>query len=480
MTGELTDRLLAARVAGSLLVIGAITAAFVRGLPANPTTVAVTYLVAILLIATRWGIAEATSASLLAVFCLNFFFLPPLGTLTIADPQNWVALIAFLVTAIVASQMSGRARNRTREALIRQRDLERLYALSRALLLTPSTTLLPSEIARHVADSFDVPAVAIYDQQSGVISKAGPSEVPGIDELLRDVVLRGAPIVVNPTLTVVPLRLGAEPIGSLAIAGGALDDTVFQSIANLASIGLERARSQELATRAEAARQSGELRATVLDALAHEFKTPLTSIKAAASDLQLSIPREKREHELAEIVVEESSRLQGLVSDAVQMLRVESGGFVVHRESHALPHLVAATLTDLGGALQGHRVVNRIPPDLIIDADGELLQLALRQLLNNAVKYSPSSSVIEIEAENGDAQAIVVRNSGSVIPEHEQRRIFDRFYRGADARRIPGTGMGLSIVQQIARAHGGIVTVSSSAAAGTEFRISLPVGAGVS
>jgi len=285
---------------------------------------------------------------------------------------------------------------------------------------------------------------------------------------------------VNPTLTVVPLRLGAEPIGSLAIAGGALDDTVFQSIANLASIGLERARSQELATRAEAARQSGELRATVLDALAHEFKTPLTSIKAAASDLQLSIPREKREHELAEIVVEESSRLQGLVSDAVQMLRVESGGFVVHRESHALPHLVAATLTDLGGALQGHRVVNRIPPDLIIDADGELLQLALRQLLNNAVKYSPSSSVIEIEAENGDAQAIVVRNSGSVIPEHEQRRIFDRFYRGADARRIPGTGMGLSIVQQIARAHGGIVTVSSSAAAGTEFRISLPVGAGVS
>ena len=154
--------------------------------------------------------------------------------------------------------------------------------------------------------------------------------------------------------------------------------------------------------------------------------------------------------------------------------------FLVHRESHALPRLVAATLTDLGGALQGHRVVNRIPPDLIIDADGELLQLALRQLLNNAVKYSPSSSVIEIEAENGDAQAIVVRNSGSVIPEHEQRRIFDRFYRGADARRIPGTGMGLSIVQQIARAHGGIVTVSSSAAAGTEFRISLPVGAAVS
>jgi two-component system sensor histidine kinase KdpD len=462
-----------------LLAIGAITAAFARVLPANPTTVAVAYVVVILLIATGWGVAEATSASLLAVFCLNFFFLPPVGALTIADPQNWVALVAFLITAIVASQVSGRARRRTLEALVRQRDLERLYGLSRALLLTPtpSGTSLSSYIARHIADSFEVPAVAMYDQQTGMISKGGPIDVPGIDEQLRDVAHRGAPISQQPRLTAVPLRLGAEPIGSLAIAGTALDVTVFQSIANLAAIGLERARSHELGARAEAARQSGELRATVLDAVAHEFKTPLTSIKAAASDLLLSIPPDKREHELAEIVAQESDRLQALVTDAVQMLRIESGGFVVHRERHLLARLVAATLTDMAGVLEGHAVVNKVRSDATIDADAELFQLALRQLLNNAVKYSPPTSVIEIAAENQEAQEVTVRNSGSVIPEHEQRRIFDRFYRGTTARHVPGTGMGLAIVEQIARAHGGTIAVSSSVAGGTEFRLVLPIGA---
>ena len=476
----MTERVLAARVVGSLLVIGAITAGFDRVLPVNPTTVALTYLVAILLIATQWGIAEATAASLLAVFCLNFFFLPPVGTLIIADPQNWVALIAFLLTAIVSSQLSGRARRRTREALIRQRDLERLYAFSRALLLTPSSTSLPADIARHIADCFEAPAVALYDHQTGMLSKAGPEDVAGIDELLRDVARRGVEVHGDGALAVVPLRLGTEPTGSLAIAGVALDDTVFQSIANVAAIGLERARSQELAARAEAARQSGELRATVLDAVAHEFKTPVTSIKAAASDLLSSIPATAREHELAEIVAEESNRLQAIVSDAVQMLRIEAGRFVVRRGRQALSRLVAATISDLASSLNGHTVVNRVAPDATIDADGELLQLALRHLLNNAAKYSPPSSIIEIEARGGEPQEIIVRNSGSVIPDHEQRRIFDRFYRGVAARRIPGTGMGLAIVQQIARAHGGTVTVSSSAALGTEFRLAFPVGAAVS
>jgi two-component system sensor histidine kinase KdpD len=475
------ERLVAGRVLASCLIIGAITAAYRDVEPINATTVALTYLVAILLIATGWGIAEATSASLLAVFCLNFFFLPPIGTLTIADPQNWVALVAFLLTAIVASQLSGRARRRTREALSRQRDLERLYALSRALLLTtPSSTSLPSEIARHIADSFGAQAVAIYDRQTGMISKAGPNDVPGIDDRLRDVAQRSVSVHEDAGLSVVPLRLGGEPIGSLAIAAVGLDATVFQSIANLAAIGLERARSQALGARAEAARQSGELRATVLDAMAHEFKTPLTSIKAAASDLLQSIAPDKREHELAEIVAEECDRIQGLVSDAVQMLRVEAGGFEVHRERHRLSRLVAATLQDLAGLLEGHTLVNKVPPDATVNADGELLQLALRQLLINAAKYSPPTSVIEIESRDGDVPQVVVRNTGSFIPDHEQQRIFDRFYRGATARHVPGTGMGLAIVQQIALAHGGTATVSSSPTSGTEFHLSLAAESAVS
>jgi two-component system sensor histidine kinase KdpD len=473
------QRVIAARVVVSCLAIGGITFLYARFLPTNATTIALTYLIAILLIATGWGIAEATAASLLAVFSLNFFFLPPVGTLTIADPENWVALIAFLLTSIVASQLSGRARRRTLEALARQRDLERLYALSRALLLTPSSSSLASEITRHVAESFELPAVAMYDDQTGAISRAGPADVTAIDERLRDAVRRGVRIYGESDLVIVPLRLGARPIGSLAILAPGLDDTVLQSIANLAAIGLERARSQELGARAEAARQSGELRATVLDAVAHEFKTPLTSLKAAAGDLVQSI-RASREHELAEIVVEEANRLQAIVSDAVQMLRIESGGFAVRRERQPLSRVVSASLEELAGALEGHTVLNKVPPEVTIDADGELLQLALRQLLNNAVKYSPPTSVIEIEAADGAMPSLVVRNSGSVIPEHEQRRIFDRFFRGSTARNVPGSGMGLAIVEQIARAHGGSVTVSSSAALGTEFRLQLPAAAVVS
>src|SRR5690242_13270643 len=142
------------RLVVSLAVVAAVTALYTSIIHANPTTVALSYVVVILLIATGWGIAEATVASLVAMLCFNFFFLPPVGTLTIADPQNWVALVAFLATAIVASQLSGRARARNIEALSRQRDLERLYALSRSLLLSEGGGSVPGAIARHVADTF--------------------------------------------------------------------------------------------------------------------------------------------------------------------------------------------------------------------------------------------------------------------------------------------------------------------------------------
>src|SRR5262245_37885976 len=135
--------IVAGRIAASVVAIGLVTGLYTQLLQVNPTTVALTYLIVILLVASGWGIAEATTSSLVAMLCFNFFFLPPVGTLTIADPQNWVALVAFLVTAVVASQLSGRARARNIEALSRQSDLERLYALSRALLLSEGGAAMP-------------------------------------------------------------------------------------------------------------------------------------------------------------------------------------------------------------------------------------------------------------------------------------------------------------------------------------------------
>jgi two-component system, OmpR family, sensor histidine kinase KdpD len=449
-----------------------VTALYSVVISVNPTTVTLTYVVTILLIASGWGGLEATVASIVATVCLNVFFLPPVGALIIADPQNWVALAVFLLTTVVASQLSGRARQRNVEALSRQRDLERLYALSRALLLSPGQPSIPAATARHIVEAFDFPVVAIYDHRTDAVAWAGPGEVPGLDQKLRDVA-RQAVTIREGGLAIVAIQLGGVPIGSLALPPDGLSDTVVQSIANLVAIGLERARGQEAATRAEAARQSGELRATMLDALAHEFKTPLTSMKVAASDLRASAPDE-RSRELAAIVDEDLDRLQALVTDTVQMVRVDSGAFTLRLNTHRLSELVAASLRQVERRLDGRTVVVNVPPDISLHADRDLLGLALRQLLDNAVKYSPATSVIEITAASGDTTDVSIRNSGPPIPEREQARLFERFYRGSDARQIPGTGIGLAIVKQIAEAHGGTLSVSSAAGTGTEFTMSFP------
>lgn len=462
------------RLATSVGAVVLVTALYFEVLHVNPTTIALTYLVVILLIATGWGIVEATTASLLAMLCFNLFFLPPVGTLTIADPQNWVALVAFLLTAIVASQLSDRARRRTFEAINRQRDLERLYALSRALLLAERHASLPGEIARRLAEVFELPAVGVYDQRTDTVAWAGTVEMPGMDAKLREIARQGTTVRDASGALVTAIQLGGAHIGSIALSGAQLSDTVWHSIANLTAIGMERARVVEATARAEAAQESSELRATVLDALAHEFKTPLTSMKAASSDLIASASASAKDRELVSIIDEELDRLGALVTDAVHMLRIDAGDFTVHLDRQSVSAVVAATMKGFERRLDGHHVTECVPDGLLVEADRELLALAIRQLVDNALKYSPPASTIEIAATGNGAVTIAVRNSGSTIPQREQARIFDRFYRGEHARHIPGTGMGLAIVDRIARAHGGALTVSSTPENGTIFTLSIP------
>src|SRR5262245_28768399 len=179
------------------------------------------------MIATGWGIAEATTASVVAMLCFNFFFLPPVGTFTIADPQNWVALVAFLLTAIVASQLSGRARRRNVEALARQRDLERLYALTRSLLLAERSASMPGETARRIADASELQSVGVYDQRTDMAAWAGADEPPAIDVKLRDVARRATTLRDPSGLMVIAIQLGGAPIGSVAIPDVGLSDTVI-------------------------------------------------------------------------------------------------------------------------------------------------------------------------------------------------------------------------------------------------------------
>jgi signal transduction histidine kinase len=205
--------------------------------------------------------------------------------------------------------------------------------------------------------------------------------------------------------------------------------------------------------------------------VAHEFKTPLTSIRAAAGGLTDLVATDDA-RELLAIVDEEAARLQSLVSDAIQMFHVEAGDFDVRPERHDLRGLVDRMIREFRTRLAGRAVTNRVAAGLMVDADADLLGLALRQLVDNALKYSSPGTVIELDATVAATVDLIVRNTGPVIPDHERDRIFERFVRGEQAS-LPGSGMGLAIVRRIAQAHGGDVTVASGSGV-TEFRLSLP------
>ena len=471
---------LAIRTAIVAGIVAAITWVCFRVITVNATTVGFAYLVAILFIAARWGLVESIVGSIAAVLCFNFFFLPPVGTFTIADPQNWVALFAFLATAITGSRFSMQAKSRAQEALASQREMERLYALSRSILLIDPAHPLPKQLAMQIAKSFNASAVALFDGGSGTLYRSGPEDFPDPKEQIRQAALEGTLFRDQASKTVVTsIRLGGQPIGSIGIRGVVLSDSVLQGLANLVAIGLERARAQEVASRAEAARQSDELKSTLLDALAHEFKTPLTSIKAASTALLSSNalgPEQQRE--LISIMDEEADRLSVLVTEAIQMARIEAGRVHLERADYPLPELVESALDKLRPVLDGRHVDVHLPDGLPpIWADRELIEIALRQLIDNALKYSPRDSQVSIAAESSDGRVIIsVADRGPGIPEQEQSRIFEKFYR-ADASRhqIPGAGLGLVIAREIIQVHGGEIWVDSKPGKGSIFRFSLPI-----
>ena len=470
----------ALQLTGAVAMIGAVSVVEREVLVVNATTVALSFVLAVLAVATWWGLAEAVAASVAGMLAFNYFFLPPVGTLTIADPQNWVALVAFLLTAIVASHLSTSARTRALEATRRQREMEKLYDLSRSLLLLDKAGA-PGQVALQIAQVFDLPAVAVFDRTTDRLLSAGPGELSVSDIALRDAALQGTAKEEPSGVSIVPLMLGGAPIGSLAVGSGSMSDTALHAVANLAAITLERGRAQAIALRAEAARQNQELKSTLLDALAHEFKTPLTSIKAAVSGI-LETP-DSAHTELLTIVEEETDRLDSLVNEAIQMARIEAGQVQLDRQPQLVTDLVAGAIRSAGRALQDREVRTDISRDLPeVLADRQLIQAVIRHLIGNSLKYAAPESTIELRAwSEADKVMIAVKDRGPGIPEREQERIFERFYRSPrSATAAPGTGMGLAIARDIVEAHGGTLNVCSHPGQGSEFYFSIPaVPAGV-
>lgn len=470
----------ALRACAGIAIVAATTALFSLVLQVNATTIGFAYLIVVLAIATTWGLPESIVASFCAMLFYNFFFLPPVGRLIIADPQNWIALVTFLATALVASHLSDRARKQTKEAQDRQRETEQLYALSRAILLNETGLTIGAHVAQHIATIFDCGAVALYDARSGVVSQGGSADLGGIEPGLKQVVMQGAGLHDPATqLQIAAISLGGQPIGSLALQGTPLSDGALQALLNLVAISLERVRNEEAANRAEVARQSEEFKSTLLDAIAHEFKTPLTSIKAASTSI-LGDPQSlsPQVRELTTIIDEETDRLSLLVTEAVRMSQIDAGKLRVERRPLHLRTLLDSVLRSFESRLEGRTVHLNLPsPEPHVIADFELLSLAIRQLIDNALKYSPPGTPLDIAIQSTPERAVLsLHDHGPGIPERDWDRVFDKYYRRESARRlVPGTGLGLYIAREIARAHSQDLWIESASPEGTRFCLGLPM-----
>ena len=471
-------------VAVRVALVGAIVAVITwigySLLPVNATTAGFAYLVAILFIAANWGLIESIAGSVGAVLAFNFYFLPPIGRFTIADPQNWVALFAFLATAVTASHFSRQAKLRAQEATNRQKEMETLYAFSRSILLIQPSQNVAKQVALQIAQTFGASSVALYEKDTGQIYHSGPEDFPSAGDQLQRAAIEGTFFRDDAARTVVTsVRLGAQPIGSLGLRDVDLSDSALQGLANLVAIGLERSRAQASASRAEAARQSDELKSTLLDALAHEFKTPLTSIKAASTALLASDGMETAQRrELLSVVDEEADRLSILVTEAIQMARIEAGRVHLRREDNSVAEIASAAVERFDTQAEGRGISVKIPAGLPpVWVDRELMEVALRQLIDNALKYSPHDSPVCVEAEEDSGRVIVsVADRGPGIPEAEQPRIFEKFYRADSSRHhVPGAGLGLVIAREIVHMHGGEIWVESKPGEGSVFRFSVPI-----
>jgi two-component system sensor histidine kinase KdpD len=395
-----------------------------------------------------------------------------------------VAFFALVVTGAVTSHLSASARRQAQESMQRQHEMEQLYTLSRNLLLLEARGPLAQEITNSIVQVFGLPGLAFYDRANDRIQRAGPHDIPLDAAKFRDCALQGTVFhdAASQT-TLIPISLGGQPIGSLGIQGSQVSETALHAIGNLMAITLERAHAQDVATRAEAARQSEELKSTMLDALAHEFKTPLTPIKAAVTSMLSDTDMSPPHQELLRIVDEETDRLNSMLTEAIQMSRIEAGKLQLHRKPQSLKTIAKAQLDRLEERFEGRKVIVDIPEDFPrVNVDAEFIGIVIWQLLTNALRYTPPGTPLTLRAGTEGAEIIVsLEDQGPGISESEQRKIFEKFYRGKDQRdRIPGTGMGLTIAREIVRAHHGRIWVESESGKGAKFSFSVPRAPGES
>ena len=411
------------------------------------------YLLVVVVVSLLYGIWQATFISLVAVSCLNYFFIPPVLSFAVADERDWIALVSFQVCALLVSRLSSREQRMARDANYQRIQMKKLYELSRGILLFDLHRPPGPQLVQLIRRIFVADDVAIFDANLARLDHEGmwPPEEQEIAKTAYITDKNEDDREFRTTQRVI--RIGTVSIGAMAIRGE-IDPLIANSIASLAAIAFERHRSYEKEAKAESAKQAEQLRVAVLDALAHAFKTPLTVICTASSGLLEMGTLDKTEQELADLINEESINLNQLCTRLLQTAKLEASNVTLRTEPVIVSKLVKDVVSNLSGTLKGHPIkLSLEEQDTPLQGDRELLTMILTQYLDNAAKYSTPESPIDIAVRESSSELLLsVRNVGSLIQMQDRERVFERFYRGASAKeRAPGTGVGLSIVNKSCR-----------------------------
>lgn len=536
----------AAAVLGVALASGVIG---VIGQFIHITNISLMYLPIILWLATAFGWAAAFLASALAFLAYDFFFIPPVHRLTVDDPSEWLSLFAFLITALVLSQLTALVQARARDAQESQQRTATLYALAQLIASTTNQQRLLDALAQRVLDVFTsagVRACALFlpdtSKQPAMRATAGGAlalDAFNLEQreqfaLAGWALTHGSPVGQTLWLQVerrqqeyhliyAPLQSRREVVGVLGLLGtpetcrlvsrlarvpessAALlpaqtgrgpETELFEAFCDQIALALERATLQQQAIHAAALSESNRLKDVLLGSVSHELRTPLASIQAAASSMlepeATWSPAEQQE--LLESITTSARRLNRLVSNLLDLSRLEAGVANPQKDWHFIGEIVATVLDqlDLAGQGQDHQLQVDIPETVpLVPMDHEQIEQVLTNLIENALKYSPAGSVIQIQArvkaapEEGEVLEVQISDQGIGIPASELQAIFDKFYRVQQVRlpwtrsRPPtGTGLGLAICATIIQAHGGRIWAESALGKGAAFFFTLPIPAG--
>jgi two-component system sensor histidine kinase KdpD len=447
---------------------------------ARETTAGMVFLVVVVVTATQAGLAISLYSALLCAISFDYFFLPPIHTLTLAGPQEWVSIITFAVSSLVAGRVAERARIQKEQAEQRREDVERLYQLSQEMMLHEDSVGLIRNLPALVSKIFALEGVVLYvrDRDQFVSTVAELTEL--FKANLREIAGGAhATIAQQDGFEAHALMVGMRAVGALAWRPANLSREVATAVSAQVGIALTRAIAIEASARLEASRESDRLRTALIDSLTHELRTPLTSIRAAATTLtQDEGLDEALRRELATVVDEESAYLDALIGEAVEMAQLDANVLKAELAPRHTRALLENAVQESHKVLGRHQVILMVQePDRPVWFDARLLGRVFRHLIENAALYSPPESRIVLRSRRVEGRLeFEVEDNGPGIDKADLPHIFEKFYRGKRGAKLKkGTGMGLAIARAIMLAHSGGISVESNPEHGSTFRFWVPL-----